>query len=70
MKQTEEKYTNHLASLVQGRQSRKQISANTIRILLLEEQNNELRKKTDRESKELKELHPPVTLKVLNLLNL
>ncbi len=63
VKQMEENYTDHVSSLVQNRQSRKQISANTIRILLLEEQNNELRKKTNRELLELKEL-VPITPKV------
>ena len=64
VKQTEENYANHVMSIVQNRQSRKQISANTIRILLLEEQNSELRKKTDKESRELKEILSPVTPKV------
>ena len=64
VKQTEENYTDHVASLVQSQKSRKQISANTIRILLLEEQNSELRKRADRESRELKDILTPVTPKV------
>lgn len=44
IKQTAEGYVSHIDSL-SGRESQKQISANTIRILLLEEQNSELRHK-------------------------
>ena len=44
MKQTDENYSTHITSL-SSRESGRQISANTIRILLLEEQNSELRQK-------------------------
>lgn len=45
LKQTSDDYSTHIASL-SGRESQKQISANTVRILLLEEQNSELRQRT------------------------
>lgn len=41
--------------VIQRQQSRRQISANTIRILLLEEQNNELRNSTIREVRKIKQ---------------
>ena len=44
VKQTSENYSTHIAGL-SGKVTQKQISANTIRILLLEEQNAELREK-------------------------
>lgn len=44
VKQTAQNYTFHIDSL-SGKESKKQISANTVRILLLEEQNTELRQK-------------------------
>lgn len=46
IKQTGENYDTHIASVIQNRQSRRQITANTVRIMMLEEQNNELRHKT------------------------
>lgn len=55
VKQSSESYSDHVASLTRQRESRKQITANTIRILLLEEQNNELRHTAVTEAKELKE---------------
>ena len=54
MKQTVPDYRTHVKSLLQSNQSRKQISANTIRILLLEEQNNELRHKAALEANKLR----------------
>ncbi len=42
VKQSSEGYGDHLASL-HGKRSQRQISANTVRILLLEDQNTELR---------------------------
>lgn len=63
VKQTRERYTNHVTSLIRSQQSQRQISANTIRILLLEEQNNELRHKTMREMKE-RSVSEPDTFKV------
>lgn len=44
IKQTNENYSTHVTSL-SSKESGRQISANTIRILLLEEQNSELRQK-------------------------
>ena len=41
--QTDGSYSDHIASLVCKRLSQKQIDANTVRIYLLEEQNNDLR---------------------------
>jgi len=41
--QTEGSYSDHITSLVYKRLSQKQIDANTVRIYLLEEQNNDLR---------------------------
>lgn len=55
VKQTEEEYGNHVASVIHSQRSRKQITANTIRILLLEEQNSELRNKVIKEAREIKE---------------
>ena len=40
---TGENYSDHIASLVCKRLSQKQINSNTVRIYLLEEQNNDLR---------------------------
>ena len=44
IKQTNENYSTRITSLL-SKESGRQISANTIRILLLEEQNSELRQK-------------------------
>ena len=44
IKQMSGDYRAHISSLT-GRESERQISANTVRILLLEEQNSELREK-------------------------
>lgn len=44
IKQVSGDYHAHISSLT-GRESERQISANTVRILLLEEQNSELREK-------------------------
>ena len=44
IKQGSDDYQSHVASLT-GQESERQVSANTIRILLLEEQNTELREK-------------------------
>ena len=44
IKQMSGDYLAHISSLT-GRESERQISANTVRILLLEEQNSELREK-------------------------
>lgn len=55
VKQTGEDYGSHVASIIQCQQSRRQITANTIRILLLEEQNSELRHEAIVEAKEIKE---------------
>ena len=41
--QMDEAYADYIASLVYKKLSQKQIAANTVRIYLLEEQNNELR---------------------------
>ncbi len=45
VKQTSPGYTDHIKSL-SAKESQKHISANTVRILLLEEQNSELRGKS------------------------
>ena len=45
IKQVSGDYLTHIASLT-GRDSERQVAANTVRILLLEEQNTELREKT------------------------
>lgn len=55
MKQGSEAYSDHVTSLSKRQESRKQITANTIRILLLEEQNNELRHTSAGKARELKE---------------
>ena len=57
VKQSSESYSDHVTSLTRRRESRKQITANTIRILLLEEQNHELRHTAVTEARELKEKH-------------
>lgn len=57
VKQSSEAYSDHVTSLTESQVSRKQITANTIRILLLEEQNTELRHTSVREARELKERH-------------
>ena len=44
VKQTSADYATHIASL-SNKESQKQVSANTVRILLLEEQNSELRER-------------------------
>lgn len=54
VKQTGEGYESHVASIIQNQQSRRQITANTIRILLLEEQNSELRHEVVKEAEEIK----------------
>lgn len=65
MKQSSEAYDDHVTSLTENKESRKQITANTIRILLLEEQNNELRHTSVRQARELKErLSEPDSVKV------
>ena len=51
VKQTSEGYVRHIRSL-SARDSQRQISANTVRILLLEEQNSELRERGLREARE------------------
>ncbi len=55
VKQTSENYSDHVTSILQSQESRRQITANTIRILLLEEQNNELRYTSVSEAREMKE---------------
>ena len=64
VEQTSATYNDHVTSLVKNQKSRKQITANTIRILLLEEQNNELRHTTNRKAKELKTILEPSSPKV------
>lgn len=49
---------DHAMSLLQRQESRKQITANTIRILMLEEQNDELRRASVTELGNLKETFP------------
>ena len=51
VRQTSEGYVQHIWSL-SARDSQRQISANTVRILLLEEQNSELRERGLREARE------------------
>ena len=51
VRQTSESYVQHIRSL-SARDSQRQISANTVRILLLEEQNSELRERGLREARE------------------
>ncbi len=51
VKQTSASYTDHIQSL-SAKSSHKHISANTVRILLLEEQNSELREKGTTELRE------------------
>ncbi len=51
VKQTRTDYVEHIQSL-STRDSQKQISANTVRILLLEEQNSELRERSVAEVRE------------------
>lgn len=41
--QTDEAYADYILSLIYNKLSQKQITANSVRIYLLEEQNNELR---------------------------
>jgi hypothetical protein len=55
VKQTSEAYSDHISSLVGRVESRRQITANTIRILLLEEQNSELRNTSVEEARDMKE---------------
>ncbi len=54
VEQTGLDYKDSIANLIQNQQLRQQITANTVRILLLEEQNNELRYKTMRGAEKLK----------------
>lgn len=67
--QTSATYSDHVTSLTQNQESRKQITANTIRILLLEEQNNELRHTTNKKAKELKDISEPSCPKVWHSVN-
>lgn len=53
-KQTDVNYRDHVTSLVAKKQIRQQVTANTIRICLLEEQNDELRHRTMEEAREHK----------------
>ena len=67
VKQTGKDYASHVTSIVERQQSRRQITANTIRILLLEEQNSELRSKSASEERSDSETTASLNFKVCDL---